>query len=273
MTLFNLKNLRDRLIQIKALVLHNIYYSTKNNIYRLAEAILWPLWELSIWGFFSLQFKSMSPSPFLSSSQFFIGSLFLWSFVRRLQEDISSSLLVNINSRNFKNILITPISLFDLILSMIISSLIKYFFSFVVIFFVSLFLFQFNVLFFVLKVFIFFILLLIFGWVLGFLSVGLIFRTGGRIMFVSSLVSLIIQPFSCVFYSRSVLPGFLKTISYLLPTSYVFENLRQLVSYQKFDYRDLGIILLLDLIYLCLSLIFIKMMYYSGRKKGKLMEI
>jgi len=265
--------LKIYLIKLKALILHQVYYSTKNNISRLAELFIWPLYELSIWGFFSLQFKNMTSSGLVFSFQFFLGALFLWSFIRRLQEDICSSVLVDINSRNFKNFLITPITIFDLSFSLLISSLLKYLFSFLMIFLVTLLLFKFNIFIFLIKVFPFAVSLIIFGWVLGIFGLSLIFATGGRMMVISGIISLIIQPFSCVFYAREILPGIFKTISYFLPISYVFESLRDLISNNYFSRGDLLFSFLLNFIYAFLVILFLRWMYFLGRKRGKFIEI
>ena len=119
----------------------------------------------------------------------------------------------------------------------------------------------------------FVIALIIFGWTLGIIGLGLVFRTGGKAMFVSFLVSVMLQPFSCVFYSREILPEIFKSISYFIPTSYVFENLRSFLFNGSFSVRELQLVFLLDFVYLILAIIFLKFMYNQGRIKGNLVDV
>ena len=115
--------------------------------------------------------------------------------------------------------------------------------------------------------------LVVFGWILGIVSVGLIMATGQRILFISPLIALVMQPFSCVFYSREVLPGILKTFSYLIPASYVFENMRAILLNNSSSMVGLMVAFLLNGLYLYFAIVFVRVAISYGKKKGKFIEI
>jgi ABC-2 type transport system permease protein len=64
---------------------------------------------------------------------------------------------------------------------------------------------------------------------------------------------MLVSPFAGVFYPVSVLPGWMRAISALLPPSYVFEGMRAVVVGKPIPWESLGIGGALALVYLGLA--------------------
>ncbi|MFB6294559.1 MAG: ABC transporter permease, partial [Candidatus Nanohaloarchaea archaeon] len=91
--------------------------------------------------------------------------------------------------------------------------------------------------------------LAIFGSGLGLFVAGLIYRFGQRIQVFAWSTIVLLQPVSAVFYPREVLPGVFHAASLLIPTSYVFEGMRQALAEGIVPWAALQVALALSIVY------------------------
>ena len=82
-----------------------------------------------------------------------------------------------------------------------------------------------------------------------------------------------VQPFSAVFYPVSALPAFLQPISYLLPSTYVFEGMREVIATGTFPALHLWGALGANIVYLVLSVWFFFRMFAYVKREGKLLKL
>ena len=111
------------------------------------------------------------------------------------------------------------------------------------------------------------ILLFIFGWTVGFLSSGLVIYWGPKLKCLLGCFRFI-PPFSAVFYPVEVLPAWAQYISWSLPTTYVFEGMRQILNGSSFPFAYFWASLGLNLIFLFGSALFFRIMFYKSLVKG-----
>src|SRR5207237_350857 len=83
-------------------------------------------------------------------------------------------------------------------------------------------------------VFRFFAVLLVMGWALGMAICGLILRQGMGAEGLAWTVVFTISPISAVYYPVSILPGWLQHVSWVLPSTYVFEGMRAVLFSETF---------------------------------------
>ena len=115
----------------------------------------------------------------------------------------------------------------------------------------------------------FFVLILsIFAWAVGLFISGLIMRYGYRIQVLAWSVVWIIQPFSCVFYPLSALPAWAQPISRMLPTTYVFEGMRSVLSGETLPILITPLIS--SIVFFILAAIFFHRSVEKAKKKGLL---
>ncbi|HYR43612.1 MAG TPA: ABC transporter permease, partial [Terriglobia bacterium] len=79
-------------------------------------------------------------------------------------------------------------------------------------------------------VFPFLLVLFVFGVALGIVGAAIVLRFGPATEWFIWPIPALISPFAGVFYPISTLPLWMQYLSYVLPPSYVFENLRAVVS-------------------------------------------
>jgi ABC-2 type transport system permease protein len=116
----------------------------------------------------------------------------------------------------------------------------------------------------------FFGLLLWFAWIAGLFITGLIVNLGMKIQaFAWSLVGLL-NPLSCVFYPLSSLPSALQKVAICLPTTHVFEGVRQVLAGSGGVGAHLVFAFLLNIFYSVLAILFFGAMFEKAREKGRL---
>jgi ABC-2 type transport system permease protein len=228
----------------------------------------WPSFNLFIWGYtatFLVKERALSPVGF-----FLISACILWIIILRAQQEISSPILEKISDSQLKNFFIAPMDKFDYIIAITGAGLVKNILSLLPVFMIGIVLFASN--FFKLGwiIFILIINLYFFGWLVGIFLLSFALALGRKIAFLDVPTSFIITPFSCVFYSRDTLPSFLKFFSWLVPPSYIFETLREIIFNGSFNYKYILISIILNFVYFIVALLLFSFMFKIGLKKGVL---
>lgn len=243
------------------------YYLTVvfRNKGRLVDIFAWPVLELLMFGFLSNFITSVS-TGFTQAIVVILGALIFWHFFGRTMNEIVMAFTDDIYSRNLNNILITPLSTFELIAGLVLSSLVKLSANLMIVLPLTWWLYRLNIFTIGPMSIVYVLILTIWGISLGLLTAAAHFIFGHRAGAFSWAIAGIIQPFSLVFYPRSVLPLIAQKISLLIPASYVFEAFRFQLSAQIVDLTGLIIAGSLTALYLILSaVIFYFSFDYSSR--------
>jgi len=257
--------------RIKAIILEHLY-----RLYRSPEewidTFFWPVMDVIIWGFTTLYFNRLGGTS-AKVAAFLLSGLILWNIVWRAQQDISISLMADIWNQNLINLFASPLSSWEYIMATIILGFIKIFLTLGVVIAIAFFLYAFNI--FILGFYLIpmFIILLLFAWAMGMFITGLIIRYGSRVQFLAWSLIVLLHPVSCVYYPLSSLPKFLQQIAVLVPSTYVFEAMREILKGKvpAVEYFIYGFIIVL--IWLILTSIFFNAFYEMSRQKGRLARI
>lgn len=210
--------------RIKGIVLRHVMYWTRS-LNRLTDVFWWPLVSLLVWGLFTIYAREHLPSITL----WLLGALVLWIIIQRSQNEVSVSLMDEVWSENLLNLFSTPLTFGEFLVGILIVSVIKLLIVTLMLTGTAYILYQFNI--FVLGYYTvpFIAILTVFGWTIGIVINSLILRFGRDAEALAWTAIVAVQPFSCVFYPLSVLPGFVQTVAVFLPSTYVFEGLRFII--------------------------------------------
>jgi ABC-2 type transport system permease protein len=182
-----------------------------------------------------------------------ITGMLLWQVVFIVQYSVALNSLWNIWSRNLSNVFITPLTITEYLLAQSLSGILKAFLVFIPAAIFSQFIFHFN---------------------MGIIVLGLIFRFGTRIQSFAWGLLPIIQPLSAAFYPVSVLPGFLKPIAYMFPTTYIFEALRAgLGNPPTTAWALVGVAFMVNSIYFLGALGFFRYMFRQSKITGEFAKL
>ena len=200
------------------------WLTLRHSITRLVEVFCWPILEVVLWGLVTQYLLTQSGAVFAPS--LLIGGMILWTMLHRAQEDLAIAFLEETWSQNLPNIFASPIHPLEYFLASAMVGAIK----------VTLAAAAVSVLAFVFYDFGMWQIgptllgampaLVMFGWAMGLVTVGLILRFGRQVDVLAWSFALLIQPLVCAVYPLSVLPPGLQLVAGLLPPTHIFEAVR-----------------------------------------------
>lgn len=252
--------------RIKAVLIQE-WFITKKSLEVILDLFYFSLINIIVFGFV---FTFLSKQEGNLGAMYILLGMILWEIVRITQYSISVGALWNIWSRNLSNMFISPLTIPEYIAAAIISGAIKTIPTVLVISLVAFFIFDFNI--FAVGIgnlAIYFVNLSIFAWSVGIVILAIIFRYGQKLQAFAWGLIFLFQPLTAVFFPVSVLPDPVKTIAYLLPPTYVFETARANLVDPTPNWQAFGTALLLNLIYLLISLLFFNLMFKKSKDIGQ----
>lgn len=234
------------------------------------EIFFWPVINLLVWGFVTLYLQRIAlPKAVV----FLLGVMILFDVLYRSQQAITLSITEEFWVKNIINIFITPVRMVELLLANCLVGILKSVATTIFLGLLAYALYAFNVMEIGWALLPFFLSLLLFGWAMGMLTMSLILRYGHAAEAFIWGVPFLLQPISAVFYPVDVLPGWLQKVAYALPSTYVFEGMRRVLSTGSADWAGLFFSLALNLVYLAGGSAVLGWMLNNVRRKGYLSRL
>lgn len=247
--------------RIKALLLRHIY-PLRRDFDLLSDMVYWPLIDTILWGVTSQWISESAGGKGVVGSILF--ALVFWNIIWRSQAEISRNLMDEIWNNNLVNIFSTPLTIAEWIFSVISLSIMKTIFSIGVISTTIWIFYQANVLSLGWWIPLFYLGATLTGWWIGFISAGIVLRYGPKVQTIIWTLPGILLPFSAIYFPMNKLPSVIQPISKILPTTYIFESLRQVLNQSEVSANQLLFSFCLNLFYLLLCLVFfVKSFKYS----------
>lgn len=251
---------------ILALILH-YFYVWRHSLDRIGDSFYWPAMNLLLWGLTSVYIKNASRDIPQIVFVILTGVIF-WLVLYRAGHEISVNILEEFWNGNLINIFASPVRIREWISAVLILSIWKMLMTLFFTWILSYFLYAFNI-----AIYGFFLIpftasLVLTGWVLGFLVSGIVVRFGPTLQTLAWTGINLIAPFSALYYPVSVLPLWAQKISAVVPASYIFEAMREIIYTGRLSYDKLIISFALNIVYLVLSIWFFVFMFNQSRKLG-----
>lgn len=247
------------------------WYSSKRDIFRIFDIFWWPAFELFIWGLFSV-FISKTSSGGINIISIILGAVILWTFFDRASRDMSLAMIDELWNRNFINLFSTPLTVTEYLAGVTIVSTVRLIISIIFMFFLASILYGFQITSIGLYIIPSAIGLTIFGWTLSLVVQALIIRFGHTVEVFIWAVAVLFQPLSCVFYPLSILPNWARTIALMLPSTYLFENMRNQMTGGIVNWMEILISFGLNVLYLFLAMIFFYRSFEKAKQTGSLIR-
>lgn len=252
--------------RIYAIILRNAFFF-RHSLDRWTDAFWWPTIDIVTWGLTSIYFQTHS-NVFPPIVWYIMSGIVLWIFVYRSQYEINTGFLDDIWNKNVINIFVSPLTFLEWVISFIIIGTLKVTVTFIFSAILAFVLYKLNIFLYGFYLIPFMLLLLMTGiWVSFFVS-GLILRYGTRVQALSWTLLVIILPFSAVYYPVAILPHWAQFIASLIPTSYVFEGMRQVLSHGTLDWGKLCVSFVLNTLYLIGLGVFLKKSFNTMLWRG-----
>lgn len=251
--------------RIGAIFLRYFYYFAKLD--NISEIFYWPTIDIFLWGMTSIWIQA-TQSHIPDIALMILTGLVFWQVLWRGSYEITVNILQEFWNRNLVNLFSTPLKLSEWMCATMLVGIAK---ILITITFSSLLvwlLFALNIYEVGWTILPFVAMLTLSGWTLGYLSGSVMIYFGQRLQMLAWMTPFIFAPFSAVFYPVSALPSWGQAISWWLPTTYVFEGMRGVLSNKGFSLSMFLMSLLLNVLYLSGTMIFFKIMFEKSRKKG-----
>ena len=248
------------------------FFLIKGSFPRILDLIYWPSIQIILWGFISKFFSTYS-DYYNNTAGVILTCAILYDFLFRSSISFNMSFLEEIWSRNFTNLFIAPMKISEIIVSLIFTALIRTLIGLVPAILLTSPLFGISILNLGVPLLFLFLSLYIFGITLGlFVSAGLL-RFGPSFENIAWSSLFLLAPLGCIYYPIEILPEFFQNMARALPLVYIFEEARNILMNNTFDYKNILYAFYLNAIYLILGISLFYYSFFQARKKGSLINI
>ncbi len=249
--------------RIWAVFLRYFYFFAKLD--HLADLFFWPTLDIFLWGMASIWIQRQG-TPMIAIA--ILTGLVFWQIIWRSNYEVSVNLLQEFWNRNMVNLFSTPLKLGEWIASLMLVGIFKIIITLSFGALIVWLLYALNIFSIGWAILPFCGSLLLSGWFLGFLSASIMIYYGQRVQMLAWMTAYVFAPFSAVFYPLSALPEWAQVIAKALPMTYVFEGMRQVLHNGIFSWKDFGLSVLLNIIYLIATMTLFWTMFEKSRSKG-----
>ncbi len=254
-------------------VLCRYYFLYRNSWPRIIEIAYWPTMQMLVWGLVSTYLVNMNTDAGAGLFFAMLGGALMWEIFLRAQIGHAFLFLEEMWSRNLGHLFISPLRPYEWIISLIILGLIRTTIGILPPMLLAIPIYGFSIFEIGFPFLLFFINLFITGWWLGLIVQSLILRYGLGIEALAWTIAAALAPISCVFYPVSVLPEWLQTVAFSLPTAYCFEALREVLLSGNILWDYLGYATLLNILYGFLSVLLFMFFFKKAKDNASLVQM
>jgi ABC-2 type transport system permease protein len=236
---------------------------------RITDLFFWPLFDLIMWGLTSVWISQSTNSPQQHEVLLaVVSAAVFWRIMWSTSYEISSAFLEECWSRNLSNLVASPLSKTEWVVSAITLGALKLITLIAMLSCASLLLYDLSIFAMGISWFACFAILLCFGWSVAFFALGLILRFGIRAQALSWTLGFLAAPFSAIYFPLKMLPAWAQAIGLLFPTTHAFEGMRAVILEGRSPAHDFWIAGLLSILYLGGALLFLNRSFEKTRARG-----
>ena len=239
---------------------------------RILDLIYWPTIQITLWGFISNFFTTYS-SYYNNAVGIILTCAILYDFLFRTSIGFNMLFLEEIWSRNFTNLFIAPMKISEIIISLVLTALIRALIGLIPAILLTSPLFGISLLKLGLPLAFLFLSLYLFGITLGLLVSAGLLRFGPSFENIAWSSLFLLAPLGCIYYPIEILPELFQSIAKGLPLVYIFDETRNILLNGSIDYTNLKQAYLLNLIYLIIGIVLFYLSFLRARIKGTLINM
>lgn len=251
--------------RVWAIVLRQ-FYLIRGSLTRVVPLFVWVAIDMVLWGFMTKYLNSVSTG--MNFVPTLLGAVLLWDFCTRVMQGVTMAFFEDVWSRNFLNIFATPLTIFEYLAGLVLSSIATSSIGLAVMLLLATTGFGLSLFTYGLMLIPFLLLLFVFGISLGIAATGMVLRLGPASEWFVWPIPAVLSPLVGVFYPIATLPAWMRVISHALPPTYVFEGVRAVTAGRSFPVETLMIGAVLSLVFLVAACWFFNSMYRYGVRTG-----
>jgi ABC-2 type transport system permease protein len=252
--------------RVAAIVLRQIFLY-RGSPQRILPIFAWVALDIVLWGFITLYLNSVAHADF-NFVPAFLGAVLLWDFMTRLMQGVSMAFLEDVWSRNFLNFFASPLRTSEYLAGLVITGLGTSIVGLAVMLALAWGVFGLSFFAYGAALGPFVIILCITGIAFGVAGAAIVLRLGPASEWLVWPIPTLVAPFAGVFYPVGVLPAWMQGIAHLLPPSYVFDAMRDVVAGKPVAWGGLAIGGALAIAYVALACLLFLGAYRYGIRTG-----
>ena len=238
--------------------------------HRLFDVTVWPIVDTVLFGSLGVFFvRQGGPSSAAQAGvAYLLSGIVLWHVVYQAQIAVSTGFMEETWSRNLLSLMVTPLKELELVAGIALFGLAKLVMGVGVVALAAYALYAFDVTTLGLGLVPVMAILLMGGWAIALLVVGLMLRFGNGAEALAWGIMFLVMPLGGVFYPVEALPGFLRPVSELLPTTHAFAAGRALIDGGPMPWGELAQAAVGTLVATAAALAFVAWMLRLFRRRG-----
>ncbi len=248
------------------------FYVMRSSPIRLLEMAYWPTVQMVLWGFISQFFMTQS-AWLVQAAGALLAAVLLWDTLFRANLGVSLSFMEEMWSRNLGHLFVSPLRPYEFIVALMAMSALRTTVGLLPAALLAIPLFAFNIFDLGLPLVSFFALLLMTGWAIGLGVSALVLRFGLGAESLAWVLVFALAPLSGIYYPVASLPGWVQGVAWCLPSSYVFEGMRSVISGAGFRWDLWWGALALNGVYLAVTTALFLSVFRVARKRGLLLNV
>jgi ABC-2 type transport system permease protein len=234
---------------------------------RWFDVVVWPVVDAVLFGSLGVYFAKNSNTG-QAGVAFLLAGILLFHVVFQAEISLATGFMEETWSRNLLNLMVTPLTEVEYVTGVVLFGLAKLVMAISVVAAVAFALFAFNVTDLGLALIPIIAILLLVGWTVGLVVIGLILRVGQGAEILAWGLLAFLMPLSGVFYPVSSLPPILRPIGYALPTTHVFNAARTVIEGHPIPWGQLAIAAIGCAVFAALAVAFLAKMLRVFRARG-----
>jgi ABC-2 type transport system permease protein len=242
-------------------------YVLQRSPQRWFDVVVWPVVDALLFGAIGVYFADQTGAGAKGAGLLLAGIL-LFHVVFQAEISLATGFMEETWSRNLLNLLVTPLREGEYAAGVVLFGLAKLAIGVTVVGLVALGLFAFNITDVGLALVPIVALLLVVGWSVGMIVIGLILRVGQGAEILAWGLLAMLMPLSGIFYPVSALPGILQPIGRVLPLTHIFAAARAVLDGHGLPWDELGIAAVGALVLAVASVWFVVRMLAVFRARG-----
>jgi ABC-2 type transport system permease protein len=207
---------------------------------RWFDVVVWPVVDAILFGAIGVYFGQQAGTA-AAGAAFLLAGIILFHVVFQAELSVATGFLEETWSRNLLNLMVTPMTELEYGAGVALFGLVKLAIGVTVVSLVALAAFAFEITSLGLALIPLVAVLLVVGWSVALIVIGLILRVGqGAEILTWGFIALLL-PLSGIFYPVDALPDVLQPIAELLPTTHVFAAAQDVVSGKPLPWDQVGL--------------------------------
>ena len=256
-----------RLLRIKTVMRRHVYVLWRAP-HRWFDIAFWPLMDVVLWGSLGTYVASLDGPESGASTSYLLAGIITFHILFQSQMAVATGFMEETWSRNLLNVLTTPVTEVEYVAGTALFGFAKVALALTTLTITALVFFGFHLSSIGWALVPIAAILVLVGWAVGIAGIGVVLRFGQGAEVITWGSNFILMALSGVFNPIDALPGVLQPIARLLPSTYAFSALREVLAGQPLPWDQIRAGLIGAVVFVVLGFVYAARMLRTFRKRG-----